>query len=410
MIKTFFSTILPKEVFKIIEKFDSVGEETVSIERALKRVLAEDVLSPMNIPGFNRATMDGYAVNSKDTFGVSEAVPGWLKIIGEVKMGEVPDFKVDRGEAVKISTGGMLPAGTDAVVMLEHTQHVDETTIEVLKPVAPLEHVIQFNEDFKEKGQIFEKGYRLRPQDLGILATIGKSKVLVYKRPIVAVVSTGDEIIPIDETPRLGQIRDVNSYTLSAMVEDAGGLPLKMGIVKDEFKALKEICIKALNKADILLLSGGSSVGIRDYVLEVISSFKNSEIFFHGVSVSPGKPTILARIESKAIWGLPGQVTSAMIVFLLFVKRHIQWIEGQRFFPFSFKKAKAKMARNVASVQGREDYIRVKLIRAGEEILAEPIFGKSGLISPMIKADGLLKVDIGKEGLYKGEEVEVILF
>ncbi|KPJ63894.1 MAG: molybdenum cofactor biosynthesis protein [Syntrophobacter sp. DG_60] len=408
--KVFFSTIHPKEVFKIIEKFDSVGEETVSIERALKRVLAEDVLSPMNIPGFNRATMDGYAVNSKDTFGASEAVPAWLKIIGEVKMGEVPDFKVDRGEAVKISTGGMLPAGTDAVVMLEYTQHVDETTIEVLKPVAPLEHVIQFNEDFKERGQIFEKGYRLRPQDLGILATIGKSKVLVYKRPIVAVVSTGDEIIPIDETPRLGQIRDVNSYTLSAMIEDAGGLPLKMGIIKDEFKALKEICIKALNKADILLLSGGSSVGTRDYVLEVISSFENSETFFHGVSVSPGKPTILARIENKAIWGLPGQVTSAMIVFLLFVKRHIQWIGGQRFFPFSFKKAKAKMARNVASVQGREDYIRVKLIKVGEEILAEPIFGKSGLISPMIKADGLLRVDISKEGLYKGEEVEVILF
>lgn len=410
MVKTFFSTIPPEGVFKFIEKFHPVGKETVFVERALKRVLAEDVLSPINIPGFNRATMDGYAVNSKDTFGASEAVPAWLKVIGEVKMAEVPDFEVDRGEAVKISTGGMLPAGTDAVVMLEYTHHIDKNTIEVLKPVAPLDHVIQFNEDFKEKEQIFKKGYRLRPQDLGILAAIGKSKVLVYKRPLVAVVSTGDEIISIDETPRLGQIRDVNSYTLCAMVEEAGGLPLKMGIVKDEFRVLKEICTDALNRADMLLLSGGSSVGAKDYVLEAIGSFRESEVLFHGVSVSPGKPTILARIKNKAIWGLPGQVTSAMIVFLLFVKRHIQWIGGQRLFPISFKKTKAKMSRNIASVQGREDYIRVKLIRAGHEILAEPIFGKSGLISPMIKADGLLRVDMNKEGLYQGEEVEVILF
>lgn len=410
MMKGFFSTKLPKEVSEFIVKFDSVGAEVVSIERALGRVLAEDVSSPINIPGFNRSTVDGYAVNSKDTFGASEAVPAWLKVIGEVKMGEVPHLKIDRGEAIRISTGGMLPQGADAVVMLEHTHFIDETTIEVLRPVAPFEHIIGFDEDFKKNEQVFKRGHRLRPQDLGILAAIGKSEVSVYKRPVISIISTGDEVIPIKQTPRLGQIRDINSYTLSAMVEEAGGVALRMGIVRDDIEELKKVCKEAIDKTDMVLISGGSSVGTRDYVLEAISSFKDSEVLFHGVSISPGKPTILARIRDKAIWGLPGQVTSAMIVFLLFIKRQIQWIGGERLFPISSKGIRAKMARNIASAQGREDYIRVRLKKGEKEILAEPIFGKSGLISPMIRADGLVRVDINKEGLYKGEEVEVILF
>jgi molybdopterin molybdotransferase len=411
--KRLFSTIkLPQEVFNLFSFFPSVNQTKVILRNSYARVLAKDIIASQDLPGFNRATMDGYAVKAEDTFGASDGSPAWLKIIGEVRMGEVPSFGLERGETVKIATGGMLPEGTNAVVMLEYSHCLDEATIEVFKPVAPLENVIRFDEDFSKGELIFSKGHRLRPQDIGVLAALGQTTLYVYKKVQVAIIATGDEVIPITQAPRQGQVRDVNSYTLSALIKETGGIPLAMGIVKDEQEELKKICYKALEVADVILICGGSSVGMRDFTLEVINSFKDSEILCHGVSISPGKPTIFARIKEKAVWGLPGQVSSAIIVFNLLVKDFIKWISGERSFSLRpYRTISAKMGVNVCSVHGREDYLRVKLKEKGDGTLwAEPILGKSGLINTLIRADGLVKIDLNTEGLDKAEEVEVFLF
>lgn len=411
MKKEFFSTKLPEEVFSFFPCFPPVGEETVSLEEGLGRVLAEDFCAPENLPGFRRATMDGYAVKAEDTFGASEAVPVWLNIISKIKIGEAPEFELKSHQTAEISTGGMLPKGANAVVMLEYTQKVDEATIEMFKPVAPLENVMLADEDFAKGEAVLPQGKRLRPQDLGVLAALGRETIKVYKKPIVAIISTGDEVVPIHREPKPGQVRDVNSYTLSSLAEESGGIALRMGIIEDENQALKKTCEKALERADVVLISGGSSVGMRDFTLETIDSFPESEILCHGVAVSPGKPTILARVGNKAVWGLPGQVTSATLVFSVFLKNFIQYIGGERRFPFkTYKTISAKMKVNVASAQGREDYLRVKITKENGTFFAEPILGKSGLINTLVKADGLVKIDLNLEGLYKDEEVEVILF
>ncbi|MDL1971470.1 MAG: molybdopterin molybdotransferase MoeA [Candidatus Desulfofervidaceae bacterium] len=416
MRQAFFSTKLPQEVFDSFSNFHPVSKEELSLENALGCVLAEDFIAPEDLPGFPRATMDGYAVRAEDTFGTSEAVPVWLKVTGEIKMGEVPQKALNREEAIKIATGGMLPEGANAVVMVEHTQPIDETTIEVFKPVAPLENITLAGEDFSQGTLVLPQGHRLRPQDIGVLASLGKDKVRVYQCPRVAIISTGDEVVPVTEKIRPGQVRDVNSYTLSALVEESRCIPVRMGIVKDDFQTLRKACQKALEKADVVLLSGGSSVGVRDFTLEVIRSFASSEILCHGVSISPGKPTIFARVGEKAVWGLPGQVTSAIIVFLVLVKPFLHYISGEKvdfsFQPLPIKTitVRAKMKVNVPSVQGREDYLRVKLKEEDGILWAEPILGKSGLLNTLIKADGLVKIDLNVEGLDKGEEVEVALF
>jgi len=415
MKKGFFSAKLPQQIFDFFLNFSPVAKEEIELEDALGRVLAEDFIAPEDLPGFSRATVDGYALRAKDTFGASEAVPVWLKVIGEVKMGEIPQAILKREEAIKIATGGMLPKGANAVVMVEHTQQVDETTIEVFKPVTPLENVVLANEDFSQGTLVLPQGHRLRPQDIGILAALGKDYLKVYKRPRVAIISTGDEIVPITEKVRPGQIRDVNSYTLSALVEESKCIPVKMGIVKDDLEALKKTCQEALEKTDVILLSGGSSVGMRDFTLEVIDSLAESEILCHGIAISPGKPTIFARVGTKAIWGLPGQITSAIIVFLVLVKPFLDYISGEknRFLfeplPTKTRTVRAKIKINVPSVQGREDYLRVRLIKEKGTLWAEPIWGKSGLINTLIQADGLVKIDLNAEGLDKGEEVEVVL-
>jgi len=410
MKKPFFSTKSPSEVFELFPHFPLVDKEKIPLEEAKGRVLAEDITANENLPGFERATMDGYALKAEDTFGASEASPIWLNIIGEVKMGKVTDLVVKRGEAVKIATGAMLPQGANAVIMVEYTHMVDKNTIEVFKPLAPLENVIRADEDFAKGELVLSSGHRLRPQDIGVLAALGKAHVQVFKQPSVAIISTGDEIIPITEKPQPGQVRDVNSYTLYALVREGGGIPWLMGIVKDDLNDLKKVCKYALDKSDVVLISGGSSIGMRDFTLEVINSFPESQILFHGVAISPGKPTILAKIGKKAVWGLPGQVTSAIIVFWVFIKKFIQWIGGEREAHLkTFNTMHARMRVNVPSVQGREDYLRVKLVEENGQLWAEPIWGKSGLINTLVKANGLVKIDLNTEGLDKEEIVEVIL-
>ena len=407
----FFTLKTSEEVFEILHEFKPLGEETLPIEASFSRILGKGILSPENLPGFSRSSMDGYAVRAKDTFGATESLPALFEVTGEVVMGQVPDMTVGSGQAIKISTGGMLPEGADGVVMVEYSSKLDDQSIEVTRAISPQENVIQQDDDFKKGASVLTPGSMLRPQDLGVLAGLGVSSVTVYKKPKVAIISTGDEVISVDKKPAPGQVRDINSYTLASFCQRAGAEPIMMGLCKDDFEQLKGMIEKGLQDADTVWISGGSSVGTRDLTLKVFESFKDMEILVHGISISPGKPTIIAKIGSRAIFGLPGHTASAMVVAEVFLAPFLSHLQGNKEYPKkSHYEIDAKLDRNIESASGREDYFRVKLNRRGSEWIAEPIFGKSGLISTLVEADGLLRVDRNKEGLYQDQSVKVMVF
>ncbi len=411
MEKDFFKVTSLQEVLTLIHAFPAVGTQAHPLDRCVGRVLAEDIVSDINLPEFNRATMDGYAVQARSTFGASEGTPALFSIVGSVEMGEVPTVSVKAGEAVQIPTGGMLPPGADSVVMVEYCQKIDETTLEVCKSASPLQHVMEAGEDLRKGRPVLLRGSLVRPQELGVLAALGKTCVSVYKRPLVAIVSSGDEIVPVEKTPGPCQLRDVNAHTLGGFVRMNGGIPIFVGIAKDTFEDLNRLCRQALAVADMVLISGGSSVGARDFTLEVLLGLPESEILVQGVSISPGKPTILARSEQKILWGLPGQVTSAMIVFHVMVGPALRTIGGCSLNASQGARAVgATLSRNLSSVQGREDYVRVRLVRREKGLVAEPVLGKSGLLHTMVKADGLVRIDKNSEGLDEGTQVGVMLF
>jgi molybdopterin molybdotransferase len=405
--KEFFNVDTIEAVLAHVSSFTTVDTETVALADCLGRVLAEDVYSDLDIPDFDRSTMDGFAVKAASTFGASEANPAYLNICGQVKMGMRPDFSVALGEVARIATGGMLPKGTDSVIMVEHTDALDETTIEVYRSVAPGQHVIEKGEDIRRTDPALKKGVRIRPQEVGLLAACGKTTLAVFKRPIVGILSTGDEVVPVEHTPAEGQIRDINTHSLSGQVIAAGGLPMVYGIIKDRRDDLLEKCRCALNESDMVMISGGSSVGVRDFTVEVLGTLKDTGILAHGISISPGKPTILACSGRKPLWGLPGHAVSAMVVFAVVVRPFLDRLCGLTQATRQFA-VKAVLNRNLASVQGRVDYVRVRLYEENGIVTAEPILGKSGLINTMVKADGLIAIGMNTEGIEQGETVMVM--
>ena len=407
----YFKVKTAQEVFEILKGFEPLGDEIVPINDALGRILSRDIISREDVPGFLRSSMDGYAVVAKDTFGASESLPVLLDVKGEVLMGKASGFAVKPGQTVRISTGGMLPEGADGVVMLEYCDNLDENTIEVSRVISPFENVIKPDDDFQINAVILLEGHVLRPQDLGVLAGLGITQVSVSRRPRIAIISTGDEVIPIDESPEPGQVRDINTYTLSAFCRQAGAEPVVLGLCGDSFSDLKELVEKGLKKADSVWISGGSSVGTRDFTLKVFESFKDMELLVHGISISPGKPTIIAKVGSKALFGLPGHTTSAMVVAEVFLGPFLAGLSGVK--KSSGEDAMyvdAELSRNVESASGRDDYIRVRLEKKGDDLFAEPVFGKSGLISTLVKAHGLVCIDRNTEGLYRGQMVRVSVF
>jgi len=403
--KEFFKVVDLEEARACAGRFAVVAAERVALAAAGGRVLAADFIAGADLPGFRRSTMDGYAVCASSTFGASDSAPALLTVVGSVEMGTRAEVGVRQGQAARILTGGMVPPGADAVVMVEHTEPIDEATIEVTRAVAPRENLIEPADDVGRGDTLLERGARLRPQELGLLAALGSREVEVFARPVVAVISTGDEVVPIEVDPAPGQIRDVNTHTLSAMVERAGGVPRRLGIVGDDFDALLAACRDALAGADIVLLSGGSSVGSRDLTLEVLEALPGSRVLLHGVAIKPGKPTILADVGGKAFWGLPGHVASAMVVFHVLVRRHLEHIAGAR--PGLSIRVPALLSRNVASVHGRRDFLRVRLEERDGRLFAVPVLGKSGLIRTMVEADGLVEIARDVEGLVEGSEVRV---
>ncbi|MGD9948877.1 MAG: gephyrin-like molybdotransferase Glp [Desulfobulbus sp.] len=408
----FFKLMSPAEFINLFDDFAPLSTETIPLQQARGRILAEQLISREALPPFSRSTMDGFAVRAADTFGCSDSETALLSVVGEIAMGTSGQaYKLKPGQAVRIWTGGELPQKADAVVMVEYTQPFDEETVAIFRPVAPGENVTQAGEDYQPDAVILNQGRTLRPQDLGVLSGLGMNTVPVYHRPKVAILSTGDELVPSTETPPHGKIRDINSTTLAAMVEEAGGVAVPLGICEDDFERMLTVCKDALREADILLLSGGSSVGKRDFTKRVFAAIPESRMLVHGVSVRPGKPTILARQGNKALFGLPGHVASALVIFYCFVRPLMRQYSGLGA-TLGLHSMRARTGQQIPSAIGREEYVRVRLVSQdeGSMPIAIPVYGKSGLLNPLVRADGLLPIGRDVEGLDRDVECSVLLF
>jgi molybdopterin molybdotransferase len=406
----FFKVKTVEETFQLIKEQikQNLKIEKKSLFEALHFVLAEDIFVKENVPNFRRSSVDGYAVKASDTFGTSESMPGFLTVTGEVKMGKTPPSSLLMGEAMYVPTGGMVPEGADAIVMVEHCEDLSGL-LNVFKQIAPGENIISVGEDLLEGEILLTKGTLLRPQELGALASQGILEVAVYKKPVVGYISTGDEIVPIETAePSLGEIRDMNGMTIGSMVMEWGFEFIHDGIVQDDEAELRNRTKALLEKVDCLILSGGSSVGTKDYSVEVIESLGKPGVFVHGISIKPGKPTILAFADGKPVIGLPGHPASAMVIFQLFGRPILNGIQGYQVEDKQL--ATAKITKNIPSSPGRTDYIRVRLFEEKGEWYAEPILGKSSLISTLVKSEGLVEIPAPNEGVQKGDLVKVILF
>lgn len=407
----FFRLKTRQEVLDLYSRFSPVEAEEVELSQALGRVLAGDLTAPEDVPHFPRAIMDGYAVRAGDTFGATPGLPQYLELKGEVPMGRVPRRPVGPGEALRIPTGGMLPRGATAVVMMEYTKELPDGTLEVRRPVAPGENLLQPGEDVKAGNFLFPGGRRLRPQELGLLAALGVTRLQVRRQPRVAILSTGDEIVPVTKKPPLGKVRDANGVMVAAQVREGQGLPLIRGLVPDDYEPLHRALRQALEEADLVLLSGGSSVGARDLSLKAIQDLPGCEILVHGVAIRPGKPTILAAVGGKPLLGLPGHPASAAVVMQVLGLPLLGRLAGlSSSEPHWGGTVTAKLSRNLAGASGREDFVRVRLRTEDVDLWADPLLGPSALLSPMVSSDGYVIIPLEVEGLLKGEEVTVHLF
>ncbi len=410
--KGFFQLISSTDFLKLFKQFSPIQTETIPLKSALGRIPAKPIIAPEQLPPFSRSTMDGFAVRARDTFGCGESEPALLEIVGEIAMGAPGTAVTLRpGQTCRIWTGGELPTQADSVVMVEYSRLLDETTVEVFKPVAPGENVIQAGEDTRPGQTILPGNTRLRPQDLGVLAGLGITELEVYRQAVVTILSTGDELVPPDNQPGPGQIRDINSTTLAALVTETGAIARQGGIIADDLPLMLNTCRQAVAQSDMVLLSGGSSVGKRDFTLKVLEQLDHAKLLAHGVAIRPGKPTILARIHNKAVFGLPGHVSSAMVVFYLFVRPlllRLSGLEEQN----SLLAIEAVTDQQIPSAIGREEYVRVQLDWKSQDKrpVATPIYGKSGILSPLVKADGLLAISRDCEGIDQGQPVSVLLF
>ncbi len=398
----------PQQTTQIINQH--IGEykiesENVNIKNALGRVLFSNLCSNEFVPDFDRSTVDGYAVVASSTFGCSESIPAILDYKGEVQMGQTPDFEIDQTSCAYVPTGGQIPKGANAMVMIEYAEDFGDGTRAMLKPSAPSQHVIFRGDDVKEGQTVLNAGKILQAKDIGTLSALGIDEVCVFKKPKVAVISTGDELVDITQDLSGAQIRDVNSYVLCSAIESIGCEPIKIGIVKDNFETLKNEVQKALEQSDVLLVSGGSSVGVKDATYEVFESL--GEVYIHGIAIKPGKPTIFGKVDEKAVFGLPGHPLASYFIFDLFVRPALLKMQGVKELR---SHVTAKLTLPIPSNHGREECVPARVFEQDGELRAEPIFNKSGLISVLAKAQGYIRVARDCEGLSKDDVVQVTLF
>lgn len=372
------------------------------------RISAEIVVSPEQSPAFRRSTVDGYALIARDTFGSSESLPAFFKVIGEIRMGEKAEYQLNKGETVMIHTGGMLPEKCDAVIMMENTQISRSNEIEGFKAVSSGENILEMGEDLNKGEEILSSGKIIRTADIGGLLAVGITKVAVYEKPRIGILSSGDELVGPSKKPKDGQVRDINSSMLAALVEKHGGLPVVYPIMPDDSEKMKECITGAFEKCDGLIITAGSSASTRDFTAQIVRQLGKPGILSHGVNIKPGKPTILAVCNGKPVIGLPGNPVSALVIAILFVIPMVKKLSGMsRQIPLI--RGMAKISVNLASVSGREDYWPVKIMQSGGEKIAEPIFYKSNLIFTLVKADGLAIVPADANGIAAGELIEYIL-
>ena len=400
------NVLTPEEAFARIEGAFAprMPPETAPLREALGRVLVEPVLAEEYVPGFDRSTVDGYAVQGADTFGCSDAIPAILQLAGEVAMGVQAAVALAPGTCVAVPTGGAVPPGADAVVMQEYAEDYGDGTIGILKPAAPGANLILRGDDVSPGKPVLPAGRALAPQDIGALSALGRHSVQVCKRPVMGIISTGDELVPVEARPGPGQVRDVNAAMLGAVVQRAGGEALHFGIVRDDRSALKEALALALDRCDGVLLSGGSSVGKKDVAALALEDL--GEVLFHGLAMKPGKPTLLGRVAGKPALGLPGHPAAAFFVASLFVPLLLARLTGR---PLRRYTVPARLTEALSANHGRAQYVGVGLSREGDALLARPIYGKSGLITTLAGADGYFCIPRDCEGFPAGTMVEVAL-
>jgi molybdenum cofactor synthesis domain-containing protein len=390
-------------------KLKTLECEEVSLNDAFGRICAEDVISETNVPHFTRSAVDGYAVRAEDTFGASKMNPILLKVIEEVEIGENTSIRVGKGEAVRIATGAAMPKGANAVVMLEYTDKLDNSTIELYRAVTPGDNVSSIGEDVKAGEIVLRKGEILQPQDVGMLAALGRLKIRVVKNLSIAVLSTGNELVKPGIKLERGKVVDVNRFMLIAAVKEISCYPIDLGIAGDNSEEIRSRLKRGL-QADILLISGGTSVGEKDILPEIINSMGKPGVIVHGVAMKPGMPTALAAIDGKPIILLPGFPVAALIAFYTFVPEIVQRMTGVRVVKRKWEVLRAKVAKRIPSSAGVRTYSRVRVREVDGNLIAEPLrTSGSGILSSMVKANGLIVIPEKKEGLEEGEEAEVIL-
>lgn len=402
-----FTVKTPDEVFETIrqEFTQRLAEETVSIYECCGRIAAQDIKAPEYVPGFDRSTVDGYAVRARDTFGCSESIPAILEVSGAVLMGE------SAGEALRaeccraIPTGGAVPEGADAVVMIEYTEDYGDGTVGILKSVSPGQNMIYRGDDVFPGKTVISAGRRLTPSDVGSLAAMGVTEVSVYRRPVIGVISTGDELVTPEEIPEDGQIRDANGPMLAALCSEMGADVISYGIVRDDWDRMCEVFARAIEECDILLLSGGTSVGEKDQTARIIEA--NGNLLFHGVAMKPGKPTILGNVSGKPVFGLPGHPVAAFFSTWLYVRVLISQMCGRS---IHRKTMQAELSEALSANHGRAEFISVKLHDEGGRMVAEPVHTKSGLITSLAGTDGFISIPRDCEGLPKGAMVDVAFY
>lgn len=384
----------------------TLHSESVHLLESHGRIAAETLYSPVDVPAFNRSTVDGYAVKTPEVMGASESIPSILTLNKEVMMGENASSPLRTGEAIYVPTGGMIPEGADGMVMIEHAEVLDEQTLLIKKPIAFGENITYRGDDLKENDAILIEGEKISAYDMGLLAGVGIGWIKVLEKVKIAVLSTGDEIIDYDQEPKTGQIRDINGYTLSGASIACGGQVVYKALIKDDFDALRGALDHAVHVADLVILSGGSSVGTRDFTNAAIESFNTGEILLHGISVKPGKPTIVGKIDGKMVFGLPGHPAASAIIFEILVKPYIEKCQMKQ--PGIFK-ISAKLTSNLHAAPGKDTFVMVALHSENGTTHATPIHGKSGLMTLLTKATGYIQITSELEGLYKDQEVEVTL-
>jgi molybdopterin molybdotransferase len=402
-------------VEKALERFfanvtvEKLNSELVSPEEAFGRVLAEDAISKVNVPSHDRAAMDGYAVVALDTFGSSQTSPALLSLVNRVDMGKYPTFQLRRGEIAEIATGAVLPAGADAVVMLEYARKIDEKQVEILIPVTPGENVSKTGEDVRNGDLVLKEGTCIKPPDVAMLAALSTERVRVVRRPKVAIICTGSELIELGNPPSPGKILNTNRFLLSAMIQELSASPIYLGIAEDTVEDISRLIRLGLAEADVVTITGGTSVGGKDLVPDAIDLAGKPGMLVHGISIRPGMPTGLASVNGKPVVSLSGQPVAAMIGFDTFVRPLILRLLGTIEEPMP--SVQAELSRRIASASGMKTFLRVVVRESERGYVADPITTSgSGLLSSMTQANGIIVIPEDKEGIEVGEVVTVTLF